>query len=372
MTDINEALPSQVLYTRHTEAPPLRRAPPAFLVLMAIATALMASVVWPFRIPLFIAAVLATALQPLFLRTERLLRGRRYMAGLIITFLLLLLIVAPFASIVAFTIREVVDGLAWVRDSLGIDSLRDFSLTDLPENIDKPLHEVINYLHISPPELQAYMGRAVSFVQSMTPSVVGFSLGAVTDGILVLLSFFFLTVDGRLLVRFLVNISPLLPAQTQELLIEFRNVSSAALLGTVVTALLQAVVILAGFWVAGVPKPVFFGLITIIAAFVPVVGTAVVWVPAAVGLAIVSHWGAAIGLTIWCAVCIAIADHVIKPMVLGGKVEMHGALVFLSLLGGLAVFGLVGIIAGPLIVAFFLALVRMYNRDFRAHPVIAP
>ena len=123
-----------------------------------------------------------------------------------------------------------------------------------------------------------------------------------------------------------------------------------------------------GFTIARVPHAVFLGIVTLVASFVPVVGTAIIWIPAALLLALTGHMTAAIFIAIWCGVLLTLADNVVKPLAMRGKVEMHTGLVFLALLGGITMFGLLGIIAGPLVIAFLLALLRMYERDFLEHP----
>jgi predicted PurR-regulated permease PerM len=99
-----------------------------------------------------------------------------------------------------------------------------------------------------------------------------------------------------------------------------------------------------------------------------VVGTALVWIPAVLLLVLNGHSGSAIGLGIWCAVGVVGVEHLAKPFILratsGG--EMHTGLMFLALLGGLEVFGILGVILGPLIVSFFVSLMRMIERDARA------
>src|SRR2546427_8226323 len=111
---------------------PTTRARRTFWALFALAVALTLYVVWPFRSPLFLAAVLAAAFQPLLARTERLLKGRRRLAGALVTLLVFGAIVAPIASILAFTAQEITSGLTWVRDSLGVQSMGDVSLSRVP------------------------------------------------------------------------------------------------------------------------------------------------------------------------------------------------------------------------------------------------
>ncbi len=110
------------------------------------------------------------------------------------------------------------------------------------------------------------------------------------------------------------------------------------------------------------PRPIFFGLLTALASFVPVVGTLAVWVPATLLLAATGHVAAGVGLALWCVVAVVGAEHVGRPLLLGGSAEMHTGLVFLGLLGGIEMFGLIGLVLGPLVIAFFLAMSRVYER----------
>jgi predicted PurR-regulated permease PerM len=190
--------------------------------------------------------------------------------------------------------------------------------------------------------------------------------------VVMLLAFYFLLTDGRSLIRWLWNVSPLQARQTEELLVEFHRVATGSIVGNVATALLQGAAIAIGFAVFRVPHAIFFGMLTAIASFIPVVGTAIVAVPAIAMLALSGHRGAAVGLAIWYVVFVIGLEHVAKPLILratsGG--EMHTGLMFLALLGGLEVFGLLGVILGPLIVSFFVSLMRMIERDAREPGVL--
>jgi predicted PurR-regulated permease PerM len=136
----------------------------------------------------------------------------------------------------------------------------------------------------------------------------------------------------------------------------------------------QGVAAGAGYLFAGIPHAAFFGLLTAMVSFVPGVGTSLVWGPAAVSMWVGGRPVAAVMLALYCLVVVVGAEQVGKPLLLRGQVQMHTGLIFLSLLGGLAMFGLLGVLLGPLIVAFFLAMVRIYERDFRAGsaPPVAP
>ena len=355
---------STILVEGQPKAPQRPHVSRSFTVLLAVATVLAAYVVWPFASPLFLGAVLAVTVHPFYAWLTRRLRQRRLLAASITTALLFVVLVAPLAGIVVIAAGEITSGLAWIRDTVGVHSFADIPSVRLPQNIEQSLDQFLHNLHLTRDDLHTYASRAVEYVQPITQKLVELSVSATMQSVVVLFAFFMFVVDGYRIIDVVADVSPLRPAQTQELLVEFRNVSSAAILGSVLTAVLQGLTIFAGFAVAGVPHAIFFGIVTILTAFVPVIGSMLVWVPAVFILALMSQLATALALALWSFIIIFIIEHAIKPMVLRGKVAMHGGLVLLALLGGLEVFGLVGLIAGPLCFSFFLALLRMYRRDF--------
>lgn len=355
------------------DAPPTaaaRRTLRALVILLAAAAALLAYVVWPFRGPLFIAAVLAAGFQPLLRRTTALLHGRRRTAGGALTVAVLALVVAPFATIVGFATHQVLAGLAFVRDVLGVRSVGELTSASLPARAQALVDGALSTLHLTRANLAAYADRALAWAEHAAPRVLAASGEAAFHTVVLLGAFYFLLLDGRRVIQWLADVSPLRKAQTHELIEEFRRVAVATLVGTAASAVFQGIAACIGYAVAGVPHPVFFGLVTAIASFVPVVGTLMVWVPATLLLAATGHVGAAVGLAAWCLVVVVGAEHLGKPILLHGQAEMHTGLVFLGLLGGIEMFGLIGILAGPLVIAFFLAMARMAQKELG--PVRSP
>jgi predicted PurR-regulated permease PerM len=345
-------------------APPTPIAKVTFAVLFVVATALMGYVIWPFRAPLFLALVLAAVFQRLLDRATVALRGRRRFAATLVTIAVFVVIVAPFASMVGFAVRQVVAGFGYLRDHLGTRSFTELGVATLPEPVARLFDRVLNALHLSREQLYTlaskYMGEAERGMGFLLTASSRFAFHT----IIMLIAFYFLLLEGRRLIGWLSEISPLQAQQTRTLLAEFRRVSSASIIGATASALIQGVTATLGFLLTRVPHAIFFGLLCACCSFIPIVGTALVWVPAVMLLAIFHHHAAAIVLLIWCLVLVVGVEHIAKPIILRGQVEMHTGLVFLSLLGGIEMFGLIGIILGPLIVAFFLALTKMYLRDF--------
>ncbi|GEJ56920.1 AI-2E family transporter [Anaeromyxobacter diazotrophicus] len=335
----------------------------ALVVLLGVSIALLGCVVWPFRAPLFIAAVLAAAFQPALRWSTRLLGGRRRTAGGLLTVVVFAAIIAPFATLLGLATQQVMAGLAFLRDTLGVRRVSDLSLAQLPGPAQDVLAHALALAHVSREQLAGWMDQARVWGEHAAPSLLAASGEAAFHTLILLGAFYFLVLDGHVVVRWLSDVSPLRRGQTRELIEEFRKVAVATLLGTVVAAVFQGVAAGLGYAIFGVPQAFFFGLLTALASFVPVVGTLAVWVPAVVLLSVTGHLGAGLGLAAWCLVAVVGAEHVGRPLLLGGSAEMHTGLVFLALLGGIEMFGLIGVLAGPLVIAFFLALARMSARE---------
>jgi predicted PurR-regulated permease PerM len=187
-----------------------------------------------------------------------------------------------------------------------------------------------------------------------------------------LIALFFLLVRGDELVTWLDEVSPLARGQTRELLAAFKRVSYAVIVSTLITGAVQALAALVGYLIARVPNPVFFALMTFFFAFIPAIGAGVVCVAAAALLFLTGHPYLAIFLALWGIFVVGLVDNVVKPLLIRRGMELHGAVVFFALVGGLAAFGAIGLLVGPLVVSFFLALVRMYHRDFSPRDTRVP
>ena len=334
----------------------------AFTVLLLLATGLLLYVAFPFRTPLFLAVVIAAVLHD---PTERLtvaLGARRTIASALMTLAVLVLIVAPFAALVTFVTRESVAGLAYLRQTLGVTSVTDLRDADLPA----AFQGILEFLHLSQEQVFDAAAKLVEIVQGAAPEIVASGSRAVLATVIMLIALYFLLLDGARVAEWASRVSPLEARQTQELTVEMRRVTQATVIGILATAVFQGLAAAGGYLVAGIPHAAFFGLLTAMVSYVPGVGTSLVWFPASVSLWLGGRHLAALGLALFCLVVVVGAEQVGKPLLLRGQVQMHTGLIFLSLLGGLAMFGLLGILLGPLIVAFFLAMVRIYERDFRA------
>ncbi len=327
--------------------------------------------VWGVASPFFEAFVLAAVLAGAFFGMQRWLTqrlgGRKGLAAGILTLGFIVILLAPLAAIGAFLVSETVKGVQFIGDIVqkrGLEGLLQY----VPGSFRDHAADLLDRFQSQSAILTQILQEQLSARGAMAAQTVGGFL--VATGTLALqvtmlvIALYFLLVDGPRMVAWLESVSPLKRGQTRELLVEFRTVSSSVLWSTLLTAGVQALVALVGYFIAGVPVPVFFGLVTFILALIPAVGGAAVCLVAAVILLATGHAGAAIFLAIWGVTVVGLSDNVVKPLLAKKGMNMHGALVFFALLGGLAVFGAVGLLLGPLILAFFLAAVRIYERDY--------
>lgn len=347
------------------KAQPVRSTRSSFwttLVLTVIAVGLLSLIIYPFAAALFVAAVLAGALHPLYERLATKLRGRRQVAAGLTTIVLLMLVVMPLAWLGLALAKEVADGATYVRRTLQSEGVGGL-VADLPLPMRALAEKGLARLPKDQEELKEMTGDQGRRAAGAVSGVLSATWGAIVQMIMMLIAFFFLLADGPRLVDWLTEVLPLGRGQTRKLLADFRKVTVAVIVSSVATSAIQAAVALVGYLIARVPNPLFFALVTFLVGLVPAVGAGAVTLFAAAIVYFSGHPGAATFLAIWGVTAVGLADNVVKPYLIRGGIELHGAVVFFSLLGGIAYFGMVGLLAGPLIVSFFLAVVKMWEEE---------
>jgi predicted PurR-regulated permease PerM len=175
------------------------------------------------------------------------------------------------------------------------------------------------------------------------------------------LLFYFLRDKDRIL-RTLTQLVPLVPAEADIVRNDVRDAIGAIVFGTLVVAVTQGALGGLMFWWLGLPAPILWGSVMAVLAILPLFGAALVWVPAALFLAIDGDWGKALVLTAWGTVVVGLIDNLLLPMLVKNRLRVHTVVVFIAVLGGLFAFGATGAVLGPLILAIALALVDIWRR----------
>lgn len=338
-----------------------------FTGLILLSMFLLALVIRPFAEAFFLAAVLAATFYGLHRRLTRRLRGRNHLSAGLLTTATILALLLPLGGLTAFVITEVTEGVQFVTRTVQQEGVTGL-VEKLPQGVRGTAQDLMKRLPVEQQNLDQTIQNQVTTQGGTAAKAVTGAVAAtgslVLQTIMMLIALFFFFSDGARLVEWIESVSPLRRGQTREIMREFRSVSGAVLLSSVATAGVQAVAALIGFLIARVPAPLFFAGVAFFLALIPAVGAAIVVLAAAALMFFSGHPWAALFLVVWGTVVVGLVDNIVKPLLAKRGMHQHGAIVFFALLGGLAAFGTVGLLLGPLIVAFFLALVRIWERDY--------
>jgi predicted PurR-regulated permease PerM len=338
-----------------------------FVLLLALTTLALALVVRPLASALFMAAVLAGMLAPLHARMAARLRGRSRLAAGILVFALVVVLLGPFVALAAFLLKEGNEALKFVAAAARGDSVAHL-VAKLPDSLEKIVREALARLLDVDRMVEGQLGAQGGKAAAAAWGALSATGSVIFAAAMMLIALFFFLVQGGELVSWLDDTSPLRPGQTRELLAEFKKVSFSVIASSIITSGVQAAAALIGFFISRVPHPIFFAAVTFFVAFVPALGAASVCLFAAGILYVTGHPYWSLFLALWGVVVVGLVDNVIKPLLIKAGMEMRSAVVFFSLIGGLAAFGAIGLVVGPLVVALFLALLRIYRRDFKLQP----
>lgn len=345
------------------------------LAVVALLGFLLFRIFEPFLGPTYWAFLLAFMLFPLNRRLRRAMGGRRALAAAVLTVAVTLGIAVPV----------VIGSSAFARQAVELghrlsQTARDYEIAGPQDFMKLPLiGGAIEWIqarfHFAGGQLQTWLvqgsQRAVQFLLARSGELVFGALGILGSLTLTLFILFFFFRDGDVMAARVRNLIPLEERRKDRLDRHLQAVTRAVVFGTVVTAVVQGILLGLGFWVAGLPSPVVFGVVAAVASFVPFVGTGLVWVPAALYLwAYAAAWKP-IFLVLWSALVVGSADNFLRPLLVSGKSQLGTLTVFFGVLGGLAAFGFIGLFVGPVILALVLSLLEFVEED-RAAPPSAP
>ena len=332
------------------------------LVVLAI-SALFFSMIRSFLMAIFLGGLFSALARPLYLRIVRWFGGRPSLASLttllvIICFILLPLI-ALMGVVTAQAIRVGNSIKPWVQQQIAHPDLFFSTLQTLPF-----YDQVLPYRETLLQKAGELVGGASGFlINSLSSATIG-TMNAVFSTFVILYTMYFFFMDGDRLMEKILYYLPLEDSQERRMLERFTSVARATLKGTAVIGILQGGLAGAAFAVAGIPSAVFWGVIMVVLSVIPGIGTALVWVPAAILLGAAGHMAKAVALAAFCAVVVGGMDNMLRPILVGKDTQMHELMIFFGTLGGILMFGMVGFIIGPIIAALFITVWDIYGTAF--------
>jgi predicted PurR-regulated permease PerM len=328
---------------------------------LAIVALLVYKIVEPFLGPIAWALFLGFLLQPAQSKLAHWMRGRASISAFSLTALVLVLFLGPLTALAIAFARQAAELAgrlqAWVGEQQGA-SLRQI---DQIPGVGRVLDWLNQNLEITTAQVQTWMveGGRTLFQQLAGYGGVAFlgAVGTVLSFTVMLFLLFFIIRDGREIARLGAALVPLPPARREDLAERLASVTRAVVQGTVLTALVQGFLTGVAFATVELPAPVVFGVVAAVLSVVPFGGTALVWVPAVVTLAIQGDYTRAVILLAF-GVVISSVDNFLKPILISGRSPLPTLAVFIGVLGGLAAFGMIGLFLGPVVIALVLALIE--------------
>jgi len=332
------------------------------LLLLAVLCYIVWRIVTPLWQPLLWAVLLGALLAPWNLRLAQRLGGRTQLASSITTSLTVLLFILPVLAAAGAVTAQAAQLLRRLERRVPeLSKGTEIDLSRVPW-LDSSLAWLDANTSVSLAQLQGWftegLQRLLQVLMKSGGSVVMSALGTAVSFVVMLFVLFFVLRDGPALARQVVRMLPIEQRRRSLLWQHLSDVTRAVFLGIGLTALAQGALLGVGFWIAGLPSPLVFGVIGVILALIPMLGPALLWVPAAIWLAIQGHHGYAIFLALWGSVVVSLVDNLLRPLLISGRAEVPTLAVFVGVMGGLAAFGFIGLFVGPIVLGLLVALFR--------------
>ena len=339
------------------------------LFLTFLSIYLLYQILSPFLSSIIWAILLAMIFYPLFQKLQRLLKKKEFLSALIMTLLVLIVIVLPFSLLMVSLASEVVDGYHRMEEMIKTGQLQAYleRMKEIPilTWILARLGQYIDLSQMDPlPLLLKNLQKISTFIFNQTATLLrGFST-FIAGFFFTLLSLYYLFKDGSRFFNGLKEIIPLSSKEKDLLIQRFKDMIYATIYGGILIAIIQGLLGGLSFWVLGLPSPIMWGTAMALLSFIPIGGTALIWAPAGILLLIggaVLKGLLLLGLGVF---VISMVDNFLRPFFISARTNIHPLLLFFAVLGGIQTFGLIGVVAGPLVATLFLTLIEIYIQGY--------
>lgn len=328
-----------------------------FFILVSIAVLyLFWKIIEPFALVLIMAGVAAIIFAPVDRWLQQFIKYPK-ISGLLVVVGVFLLILLPLIGLGFIIVQQASDVVVTVIDNDGLNQAFDLSALPLFDRLPAPVQDWAAELNIATFGLQA----AGWIAQNITV-VFAQATRFVFHTVIFFISFFYLLVDRRKLHKAALELSPFNDKLDAQIIARIKSTVRGVVFGAMIIAVVQGFLAGIGMTIFGVPGAALWGALVVIAAQIPMVGAAIIMIPAVVFLWVTGSTGAAIGLTVWAVVAVGLVDNLLSPYLVSGKTKMHGLLILLAILGGIQLFGPIGFIVGPTILAGLMVLVDLYRQ----------
>lgn len=326
----------------------------ALAVLTAVVLYLCYLIALPFLPALTWALVLAVVAHPLHERIRRKVHGRSVVAALAV-----LLVTVALAMPTALVVREIAQ-----QATEKVEKVRGDPAEQFWSDTKKRYPRFAPLMRWAEREMniREQMNRFSEYVLEGARRFVSGSMYAVVGSLVTLYLLFYFFRDKEKTLAALRRLAPLSPSETEQVFRGVRDTIYAIVYGTLVVALVQGVLGGLMFWWLGLPAPLLWGAVMAFLAILPLLGAAIVWIPAAITLAFDGEWDKALLLVAWGSIVVGLIDNLLYPILVKNRLRLHTVPVFISVIGGLVVFGTAGVVLGPVVLAVAMALLEVWRQ----------
>jgi predicted PurR-regulated permease PerM len=334
------------------------------LLLLLFISAIFLAMIWQFLMTIIMAGIFSALFHPLYRRLRRGFGGRSSLAAGTTLFLIVFLVLLPLAGFLGLVTAEALKVGTAVKPWIQKQISEPAAFSDLLEKI--PFYDhVIPYKQAILTKAGEMVGRLSSYLINSLSSVTVMTAQFLFLTFILLYTMFFFFLDGESILKRILNYLPLPPEDEARMLDRFTSVTRATLKGVAVIGILQGGLAGATFAAVGIPSSVFWGTVMIVMSIIPGIGTAIVWGPAAIILAMGGRYTEAVVLGGVCTVAVGSVDNFLRPRLVGKDTKMHALMVFFGTLGGIMMFGVAGIIIGPIMAALLVTVWEIYGVAFQ-------
>lgn len=341
---------------------------PFLLVVLFFSLYLVYLILRPFAHTLVFAIVLASIFHPMQLYLVRVFRGRKNLAAFTVLFFITFALIIPIFLFISELVNQGLESINKISDWLKAGNLQKLSQDPRLVAITERIQERLGFLELDKFQiasgLLALSRNLGEFLLGKGATLLSNLASLITDFFIMIFVAFFLVRDGREMLQKGRSFSPLRKEQEDQLLNGIRLVAKSVLLGTFLTALCQGLVGGIGMALVGIPG-IFWGTVMGFSSLIPIVGTALIWVPASIYLVLMGSWKSAVFLASWSILLTGSIDNFLRPFLMRGEGRMSPFYIFLAIIGGVQYFGLPGILYGPLILSFAMIMLYIYGAEYR-------
>jgi len=333
------------------------------LIFVLVISVIFFSMISTFLMPLFMAGFFSALATPLYKWLKLRMKAKKVPASFFTIMIILCLIFIPLTALIGAVVTQAIDVghsvTPWVRTFVEQPSAFSEYLEKIPyyENI-------LPYRDLIIQKAGELVGNASAFLAKSLSSATKLTVNAIFMSFIMLYAIFYFLMDGDTLLRRILYYLPLEDKDKQLLLHRFSSVTRATVKGTLIIGIMQGTICGLGFALVHIDGPVFWGTLMAVCSIIPAIGTAIIWAPAVFILTISGNYAGVLILIIICGVVAGSLDNFLRPLLVGKDTEMPSLFVLLATLGGITMFGILGIIIGPIIAALFITIWEIYGNSF--------